>query len=229
VLVIKETIEAATCRVLPFFCTLPHSDWILWNLVLAFIPLVLTIWIFRKHHHWKRPLWWILFVTYAAFLPNAPYLLTDIIHTIDVVRSDFSIWSIVLVFIPVHVVAIISGFQSYVLCVILQSRYLILKGQSRWVNLSELLTHMLCAVGIFLGRFLRLNSWDLVTSPRDVIRSVLNTLTTRQPILVILVTFLIITVLYWITKQITLGLVLRFRQIAAENAASRAMLSKQKR
>jgi uncharacterized membrane protein len=228
VLVIKEIIEAFTCRLLPFFCTLPHSDWILWNLVLAFIPLVLTVWIFRKHHQWKRPLWWILFLAYAAFLPNAPYLLTDIIHTIDVVRSDFSIWAIVLIFIPIHVVAIISGFQSYVLCLILQGRYLTLQGQKRWVNLSEFLTHLLCAVGIFLGRFVRLNSWDIVTSPRDVIKIVLNTLTTKQPVLVILVTFLIIAVFYWVMKQITLGLVLRFRQIAQENTAP-SLLLRQKR
>jgi uncharacterized membrane protein len=220
VLFLKDFIEKTTCRVLPFFCTLPHSEWILWNLVLAFIPLVLAVWIFRKHSQWKRPLWWVFFLTYAAFLPNAPYLLTDIIHTIDVIRSDFSIWSIVLVFIPVHFVAIVSGFQAYVVCLILQSRYLALNGQKRWVNLSELLTHALSAVGIFLGRFIRLNSWDVVTSPRDVIKSVLNTLTAKQPLLVILVTFLIIAALYWIMKQITLGLVLRFRQISEEQRMS---------
>jgi uncharacterized membrane protein len=75
-------------------------------------------------------------------------------------------------------------------------------------------------VGIFLGRFIRLNSWDVVTSPRDVIKSVLNTLTAKQPVLVILVTFLIITVLYWMMKQITLGLALRFRQISEEQRMS---------
>jgi uncharacterized membrane protein len=220
VLILKELIESATCQVLPFFCTLPHSDWILWNLVLAFIPLVIAVWIFRKHRQWKRPIWWVLFLIYAAFLPNAPYLLTDIIHTIDVIRSDFSIWSIVLVFIPVHFIAIASGFQAYVVCLILQSRYLALNGQARWVNLAELLTHMLSAIGIFLGRFIRLNSWDIVTSPRDVMKTVLNTLTAKQPVLVILVTFLIITVLYWIMKQITLGLVLRFRQLSEEKRMS---------
>ena len=219
-LILKKIIEKTTCHVLPFFCTLPHSDWILWNLVLAFIPLGVACWIFRKHRQWKRPLWWVLFLTYAAFLPNAPYLLTDIIHTIDVIRSDFSIWSIVLVFIPVHFVAIVSGMQAYVVCLILQSRYLVLNGQKRWVNLSELLTHALCAVGIFLGRFIRLNSWDVVTSPRDVIKSVLNTLTAKQPVIVILVTFLIIAALYWVMKQITLGLVLRFRQISEEQRMS---------
>jgi uncharacterized membrane protein len=220
VLILKDFIEKTTCYVLPFFCTLPHSDWILWNLVLAFIPLGIAGWIFRKHRQWKRPIWWVLFLSYAAFLPNAPYLLTDIIHTIDVIRSDFSIWSIVLVFIPVHFIAIVSGFQAYVVCLILQSRYLALNGQKRWVNLSELLTHALCAVGIFLGRFIRLNSWDVVTSPRDVIKSVLNTLTAKQPVLVILVTFLIIAALYWIMKQLTLGLVLRFRQISEEQRMS---------
>ncbi|MGL5803849.1 MAG: DUF1361 domain-containing protein [Xenococcaceae cyanobacterium] len=32
----------------------------------------------------QSPLWWVLFSIYAAFLPNAPYLLTDILHLITV-------------------------------------------------------------------------------------------------------------------------------------------------
>jgi uncharacterized membrane protein len=73
----------------------------------------------------------------------------------------------------------------------------------------ELLIHGLCALGVFLGRFIRLNSWDLVTDPLDVVMITVNTLTSRWPMAMIILTFLIVTTLYWVMKQITLGLKLR--------------------
>ncbi|NEQ97358.1 MAG: DUF1361 domain-containing protein, partial [Cyanothece sp. SIO2G6] len=45
--------------------------------------------------------------------------------------------------------------------------------------------------------------------PSNVVLTTLNSLTSRWPMLVIMVTFVILTVLYWIMKQVTLGLKLR--------------------
>lgn len=73
----------------------------------------------------------------------------------------------------------------------------------------ELFIHGLSAVGIYLGRFVRLNSWDLATDPTSVLIITLNTLTNKRPAAVVLVTFIILTILYWIMKQITLGIKLR--------------------
>ncbi len=81
---IRHAFESMVCQILPFFCILPHSGWISWNLFLAFIPMVLSFWLFRRSTR-PTPPWWIIFLVYAAFLPNAPYLLTDIIHTIQAV------------------------------------------------------------------------------------------------------------------------------------------------
>lgn len=210
---VRTLFESLLCRFLPFVCILPHSGWIAWNLLLAFIPLVLSFWLFRRPKHSRNPVWWVVFLAYAAFLPNAPYLLTDVIHTIQAVRSFYPIWTIVLIFLPVHLTAIVLGFQAYVISLINQGHYLAREGQKRWVNPTEIMTHGLSALGIFLGRFDRLNSWDFVTDPTEVLQSLINNLTARLPVLVIVITFVIITVLYWITKQIDLGLVLRFREL----------------
>lgn len=72
-------------------------------------------------------------------------------------------------------------------------------------------THTLCAIGIYLGRFRRFHSWDLVTDPGNVLISTLDDLTSQRSVLVMVVTCLILASLYWIAKQITLGLVLRVR------------------
>jgi len=150
-----------------------------------------------------------------AFLPNAPYLLTDVIHFVNSTNYGYSIWVVVLLVLPMHFVAIVGGFQAYVLALLNQQHYLVRQGAARWVNLAELLTHALCAVGIYLGRFDRLNSWDLVQDPTAVLYRVLDTLTAKRPVLVTFITFVIITILYWLMKQITLGLGLRYRQLRA--------------
>ncbi|PSB24386.1 DUF1361 domain-containing protein [Stenomitos frigidus] len=188
-----------------------YSGWILWNLFLAFIPLALSFWLFRRQTNDRTTLWWLGWVVFIAFLPNAPYLLTDIIHLIRGIRAGYAIWIIALVFIPLHIAAIIGGFEAYVISLINQGHYLKRQGQRRFVVWSELAVHAVCAVGIYLGRFRRLNSWDLVTDPGNVLVITIDDLTAKLPLVVIFITFAILTVFYWVMKQITLGLLLRFR------------------
>lgn len=189
-----------------------YSGWILWNSFLAIIPLVLSFWLFRRKKISRSLLWWVAFVVFIAFLPNAPYMLTDIIHLIRGTRAGISIWVIALAFIPLHLLAILGGFEAYVVSVINQGHYLRKQGVTRtMVWASEALTHLLCALGVYLGRFRRFNSWDLVTTPGNVLATTLDDLTSKQPVAVILMTFLVLTVLYWVLKQITLGLYLRYR------------------
>jgi uncharacterized membrane protein len=190
-----------------------YNGWILWNLFLAFIPLALSFWLFRYAPRRRNLMWWGLFVVFVAFLPNAPYVLTDIIHLIRGTRQGYDAWAIALLVIPLHVTAILSGFEAYVIALINQGYYLKQKGAKHWITWCELLAHAVCAVGIYLGRFRRYNSWDLVTGPGEIFVRTLDDLTSKQPVAVMLITFLILTVFYWIMKQITLGLYLRYRFI----------------
>ncbi len=213
-----------------------YNGWIAWNLFLAFIPLCLSFVLFRKCPSLGKLLskpsvmspfrgssrnaatprsvvWWILLVVYGAFLPNAPYVLTDIIHLIQATWATPSVWVITLFYIPLHLGAIALAFEAYVVSLINQSAYLRRGGLKQYIFGVELFTHSLCAVGIYLGRFLRLNSWDLVTGPHNVLLATLNDLTGKRPLAVILATALILTVLYWMIKQVTIGLLLRFREL----------------
>jgi len=188
-----------------------HSGWIAWNLFLAFIPLAVSFWLFRRQTNARSPLWWAAYLVFIAFLPNAPYLLTDIIHLIRGVQAGYSVWVIALVFVPFHVTAILFGFEAYVVSLVNQAHYLKRQGCARYILWSELATHGLCAVGVYLGRFRRFNSWDLVTDPGNIILSTLDDLTSKRPLFVMVVTAAILTVLYWLAKQISLGIVLRVR------------------
>ncbi len=188
-----------------------YSGWIIWNLFLAFIPLALSFWLFRRRTNVRSPLWWLVLIIFIAFLPNAPYLLTDIIHLIRATRAINSIWIITLIFIPLHLFAILSGFGAYVISLINQGHYLRRQGAKQFIFMAELLVHALSALGVYMGRFLRFNSWDLITDPGNLLLITFNDVTSKFPAVVIIITFIVLTVFYWIMKQIILGLVLQIR------------------
>lgn len=183
---------------------------IAWNLFLAFIPLALSFWLFRQSRS-RSLFWWIVFLIFIAFLPNAPYVLTDIIHLIELIRYGFSAWIITLVLIPQYLLFIISGFEAYVISLINLGYYLHISGRGKDIIWVELITHALCAVGIFLGRFKRFNSWDFVTQTDSLFISVIEDLANKWAVLIIIITFITLVILYWIMKQITLGVILRLR------------------
>jgi len=183
---------------------------VLWWIVLGLTSVAMSVFLFRRKKSARTVLWWIGLVCFIAFLPNAPYVLTDIIHIIrGAGRWGSRVWVIALVFVPLHSLAMIAGFEAYVLSILNLDYYIKQNGDSRFILPTELLIHALSAMGIYLGRFTRVNSWDLATDPTSIVTLTLNTLTTKRPAAVVLVTFIILTVLYWIMKQITLGIKLR--------------------
>ena len=187
-----------------------NSRWMTWNLFLAFIPLALSVWLFRSNQ--KRSLiWWAGLCVFVAFLPNAPYLLTDIIHLIQDIRAINSVWMITLILIPQYLLVILAGFEAYVLSIINLGYYLQRQGLGKYILAVELTLHGLSAVGIFLGRFLRFNSWDLITQPDALLTSVVDDLVGKWPLLVMFITFGVVTLLYWLMKQVSLGIILRLR------------------
>ncbi len=146
--------------------------------------------------------WWIGLLIFIIFLPNAPYILTDIVHFYDAVRSIQSVWGITLVIVPIYIVFIGTGWFSYVFSLVNIGEYLAKNHLDRYTNIAELTLHLLCAIGIYIGRFLRFNSWSLITAPRDFLRVLPEELIGKFPVVVMLITFGIIMVFYSICKTI---------------------------
>jgi uncharacterized membrane protein len=140
-----------------------------WNLWLAVLPLGLAWWLFAIGRR-PSPAWCIGVAAFVAFLPNAPYVLTDVIHLLRAARSSDDDLHSVLIALPVWGMFFAIGFGAYVLAVARVMGWLRWRGWSRpWLLGAELALHAVCAVGVFLGRFFRLNSWDVVTRPGDVV------------------------------------------------------------
>jgi uncharacterized membrane protein len=155
--------------VVRFFVPMPQ--WMLWNLMLAAIPVALACVLFRRRAQ-RNVAWWALLVMWVLFLPNAPYVLTDVVHMIDSMQNTSTrIQGYALLLVYASFFA--AGLACYVVALQLCRRY-IHSVAPQWVVAPALLVlHGACVVAMYLGRVVRLNSWDVVVAPGAVLRSVL--------------------------------------------------------
>lgn len=140
-------------------------QWVVINLTLAAVPLVLSLALFRPD---RRPSvgWWLALVAFIAFLPNAPYVLTDVEHFNGEVRATENDLHVALVLIPKYAFLFLVGFGCYGYSMLRLERWLRFRGWSLpTVYGADLTLHALCAVGVFIGRVFRFNSWDLAADP----------------------------------------------------------------
>jgi uncharacterized membrane protein len=187
------------------------STWMTWNLFLAIVPLALSLWLFRRTQA-RTPLWWVGMFAFVAFLPNSPYVLTDVIHLVQDIQSNSSLLFNTLVVIPKYVIFVLVGFEAYVLALINLGNYLRRQNLGDAVLQAELALHGLCAIGVYLGRFERFNSWDLMTRPHHVVRSIAENLLDPRPLFVMIAGFGAIAGLYWVMKEISLALSLKWQR-----------------
>ena len=145
---------------------------IVWNLFLALIPLTLSFYLFRPSTS-RSLVWWTVLLVFVAFLPNAPYILTDSIHIIEL-WQNYPSWAIALVLIPQYALFIVAGFEAYVISLTKLEEYSADLFSQKYSLLVRAIVHGLCAIGIYLGRFERFNSWDLITQPIQVITTTLE-------------------------------------------------------
>ena len=146
--------------------------------------------------------WWIGVLLFIAILPNAPYILTDVIHFYDAVRAISSAWTITLVIVPTYMLFIGIGWFAYVFSLVNIRQYMSKNQLGAYLTITEFGLHLLCAIGIYIGRFLRFNSWSLVTEPKQFLQVLPGELLGKFPLVVILLTFIIITTLYAIFKPL---------------------------
>jgi uncharacterized membrane protein len=215
----------------PVFAYLKHivqdvgKTYVLGAIAITLALMAVDIWVLQQRG--VRSLrWWGGFFWFIAFLPNAPYVLTDIIHLIEQIKEGNSVWTVTLALIPQYLVFMLVGFGAYVLSVMNLGYYLKQQGWSKFILATEITIHALSAIGIYLGRFIRFNTWDIVTNPDALVNTVMNDLIGKRPVLVMAVTFVVIAVLYWVMKQVILGISQRFyssqsqREFAGDSATS---------
>lgn len=177
------------------------SERIIWNLFLAFIPLTLSFYLFRGSAT-RNLIWWAILLVFVAFLPNAPYILTDSIHIIELSQNSYPNWAIILILIPQYTVFITTGFEAYVISLTKLDNYLVDLITRKYFILVRVIAHGLCVIGIYIGRFERFNSWDLVTEPKKVLFTTWTDLGNFNSLLSMAIAFLVVWLLTEFVKLV---------------------------
>ncbi|HWH67932.1 MAG TPA: DUF1361 domain-containing protein [Candidatus Sulfotelmatobacter sp.] len=144
-----------------------HSS-LIWNLFLAWLPLVFALLAYDQfgsasNRNWRFLGWaaaWLL------FFPNAPYIFTDLIHLLT--RSYGHFWFDLVMILSCALTGLVLGFVSlYLMQSVVARRLGRLAG---WIFIA--LVAALSSFGVYLGRFRRFNSWDIVCNPLELCRGI---------------------------------------------------------
>lgn len=173
-----------------------------WNLFLAWLPLVfalsLRINLAKKPwRHWQNLL---LTLLWLGFLPNSFYMMTDLIHLqssgqVSVLYDAAMMMSFVLN-------GLILGYMSvYLVHVQLLERFK--RNQAHAIIMLALLS---CGFAIYLGRYLRWNTWDVLINPFgilfDLSERVVNPVVHSQTYVITFVYFMVIATTYGVVYEL---------------------------
>jgi len=142
---------------------------LVWNVFLAIIPYTITIYLNSKPKIGKIKLgFW--FLVWLAFLPNAPYIVTDLIHIR--LGNHSLIWLDVLVVLSFA----LSGLLLFYLSILDMEKLIASRFKRIPITTLTFFTLFLCGFGVYLGRFLRYNSWEIISNPQVLISDVFHIL-----------------------------------------------------
>lgn len=129
-----------------------------WNLFLAWIPLIITSFALVFQIKSKTSLM-LMVIAWVLFFPNSPYILTDLFHL--KVRAGIPVWYDLIVILSYAWTGLMCGFVSLNDIEKFLSDYF----KKQVINLIVVFFLFLSSFGVYLGRFLRWNSWDILNNP----------------------------------------------------------------
>jgi uncharacterized membrane protein len=137
-------------------------SFLLWNLFLAWIPYLASLCVLALFQRRRTRLLLIPAALWLIFLPNAPYMVTDLLHLGE--RLPVPLW---------YDIGLLTTFSLSGLCLMFASLRTMQAVVQKIVGTTGGWLFALAAIGlsgfgIYLGRFMNFNSWDVLTQPDDV-------------------------------------------------------------
>jgi uncharacterized membrane protein len=136
--------------------------YLVWNLFLAWVPLLLAlrVEVMNQQPNRRRPwLFWATALGWLLFFPNAPYIFTDLTHLKLATRLRW--WTDLIIILLFAVTGLVLAFLS------LHRMQSVVVRRHGWLAgwLFVFAVAFLSGFGVYLGRFERWNSWDVVVHP----------------------------------------------------------------
>lgn len=147
-----------------------------WNLFLAWLPLLFAdaAELFHRHRHTVR--FWISSFLWLIFFPNAPYIVTDFKHLLQrfsVLNLAVPWWFDFAMIGAFALTGIVLG-----LCSLQVMKTIALERLGAfWSWFGMVAVSLLAGFGIYLGRYLRWNSWDVLLNPGELLKDIAVRLT----------------------------------------------------
>lgn len=179
ILTVVDVVVYMICRNKTYF------DFLVWNLFLAWIPLVLSslLVLIYKYSRAKLIVLVVLGIPWLLFFPNSPYVITDLIHL--TIKKDlyvnngnfsFSYW---VDFIVINLFSwtslLLGAISTY------HMQYTVMRLYNKiisWCFVS--IASLAAGYGILLGREYRLNSWEAITDWEKVTGIIKGSLTSQS-------------------------------------------------
>ncbi|PLK45688.1 DUF1361 domain-containing protein [Emticicia sp. TH156] len=170
--------------------------YLLWNLFLAWVPLFFIL-VARRYQslphasfRFSQTIVYSCLGFWLLFFPNSPYIITDLIHLTE--SQLHLLWFDAVSFFIVALAGLATGLYS-----LLVAHEIIEKLTGRiWAWAIVFSSVVLSGFGLYLGRYIRFNSWDLFTNPAFLFRKSIHELQNPLAIQTTMVFSLVVMVLY---------------------------------
>ncbi len=147
-----------------------------WNIILAFVPVVLAVIFYRniemeKYSIYNKLFFVLIFLAWIAFFPNSYYVITDFIHLgsesfyyrdnmyapLTYVENFEGYLTLIHIFLGAVISVVMASYSLKIMHQFVKDRYSKVIGNIFVVGIV-----VLSSIGIYIGRFIRLQSWDMI-------------------------------------------------------------------
>ena len=146
---------------------------LLWNLFLAFVPYCISHFLCCQRQWQRKYSFFFFFIAWLVFIPNSFYVLTDLFHLSDR-YNDYRVpqWFDLALILSFAWNSLLFG----VLSMRVMEKILFINTKKRYTLCFIYPMMWLNAFGIYIGRYLRYNSWDIIMDPLHLSRDIAHTL-----------------------------------------------------
>ncbi len=178
----------------------PLFIFLAWNLFLAFIPFMISGWLLKQEKR-SRLLMAAAFIAWLLFIPNAFYIITDLFHL--PLNESVPLWYDLALLLSFAWSGILFGVIS-----VRQMEKTIEQFAGRSFGMFFILPVMFMnGLGVYIGRYLRFNSWDVIANPlqlaKDIIYLFIHPFRNNMDWGMILCYTMLMTIIYTAIKKLS--------------------------